>query len=110
MDNGCVMNIRSFSYQRHPGHERPNTVLGPLPYDQWPLWAKALKQFATKEDKGIGDVVARIIGEEKSEAFKAWHIATFGRPCNCNARRVRWNFTYPLNNEHPPDRQVDAEH
>lgn len=76
------------------------SILGPLPQSDWPIWAKALCKLAHPEDKGIGDVVARIIGDEKSEAFKAWHVATFGRPCNCNARRNRWNFTYPLN-EHP---------
>lgn len=72
------------------------TVFGPLPYDQWPLWAKALKQFSTDADEGIGDVVARIIGDETSEAFKAWHLKTFGKPCNCAGRRNRWNKLYPL--------------
>ncbi len=64
---------------------------------EWPIWAKALKKFATPEDKGIGDVVARMIGDEKSEAFKAWHLVTFGKACNCTDRRERWNRLYPLN-------------
>ncbi len=65
--------------------------------EQWPLWAKALKQFAKPEDKGIGDVVARMIGDENSAKFKAWHQAAFGKPCNCNARQALWNALYPLN-------------
>ena len=64
---------------------------------EWPIWAKALKQFAKPEDKGIGDVVARIIGEEKSSAFSAWYLAMFGKPCNCKGRQARWNKLYPLN-------------
>lgn len=64
--------------------------------DKWPLWAKALKQFSTPEDKGIGDVVARIIGAETSEKFKAWHLVTFGRPCGCTGREKLWNTKYPL--------------
>ncbi len=72
--------------------------IGCYPKDQWPIWAKALKAMATPEDKGVGDVVARMIGYEKSEAFKVWHIATFGRHCNCTARRERWNRLYPLTN------------
>ncbi len=64
---------------------------------EWPIWAKALKQLSKPEDKGIGDVVARMIGDEKSEAFKVWHLATFGKACNCTARRERWNRLYPLN-------------
>jgi hypothetical protein len=62
----------------------------------WPIWAKALKQFSTPDDKGIGDVVARMIGDENSMKFKAWHISTFGRPCGCTGRRERWNKQYPL--------------
>ncbi len=63
---------------------------------EWPIWAKAMKHFSNPEDKGIGDTVARMIGDEKSEAFKAWHHATFGKPCNCNGRQSRWNRLYPL--------------
>ncbi len=68
----------------------------PVSLGQWPIWAKALKQLAILEDKGIGDVVARMIGDENSAKFKAWHLATFGRPCNCNGRQARWNRQYPL--------------
>ncbi len=74
-----------------------DSPLFPVPQKDWPIWAKALKATANPEDKGIGDVVARKIGDEKSEAFKAWHLATFGKPCNCTARRERWNRLYPLN-------------
>lgn len=66
------------------------------PSVEWPIWAKTLKAMAKPEDKGIGDVVYRMIGDEKSEAFEAWHLATFGKPCDCTARRERWNRLYPL--------------
>ncbi len=69
----------------------------PIPRDQWPMWTKALAQFATENDKGIGDVAARMIGTENSAKFKAWHLATFGRPCGCNGRQNLWNQKYPLN-------------
>ncbi len=69
----------------------------PIPRDQWPPWAKALAQFAKPEDKGIGDVVARTIGDENSAKFKAWHLATFAKPCGCNGRQKLWNQKYPLN-------------
>ncbi len=67
-----------------------------LAKQDWPMWAKALKQFSTPDDKGIGDVVARMIGDETSEKFKAWHLATFGRPCGCTGRQKLWNTKYPL--------------
>lgn len=62
----------------------------------WPVWARVLRQFSKPEDKGIGDVVLRIIGNENSESFKAWHMNIFGKPCNCNGRLNRWNVLYPL--------------
>ncbi len=68
-----------------------------IPIDQWPLWAKALAQLATPEDKGIGDVTARMIGDERSEKFKAWYLVTFGKKCGCNGRQKLWNQKYPLN-------------
>lgn len=64
---------------------------------EWPLWAKSLKQFATSDDKGIGDVVARMIGNEKSIAFKTWFRATFNRDCGCDGRQSEWNRRFPLN-------------
>ncbi len=65
--------------------------------DQWPLWAKALAIIAKPEDKGIGDVVARTIGAENSEAFKKWYKETTGKDCGCTGRQRRWNIEYPLN-------------
>ncbi len=69
----------------------------PIPRDQWPTWAKVLAKFAKPEDKGIGDVVARMIGEENSEEFKAWYLVTFGKACSCTGRQKLWNIKYPLN-------------
>ncbi len=71
----------------------------PIPRDRWPMWTKALAQFSKPEDKGIGDVAARMIGGENSAKFKAWHLATFGRPCGCNGRQKLWNTKYPLNSK-----------
>lgn len=64
--------------------------------DDWPIWAKALKSFSKPDDKGIGDVVARFIGPENSEKFKAWHLETFGKPCGCTGRQARLNAMYPI--------------
>ncbi len=85
-DLGVTFNSKAISHQ-----------IQPIKPDEWPIWAKAFKWFASPEDKGIGDLIARKIGDETSEAFKAWHLATFGKPCNCTARRERWNRLYPLN-------------
>lgn len=67
-----------------------------IPAQNWPVWAKALKLVAKPEDKGIGDVVARLIGNENSEAFEAWYLRTLGKPCGCKGRHEQWNRMYPL--------------
>lgn len=67
-----------------------------IPQTSWPIWAKALRFFAEPKDKGIGDVVARMIGDEKSQAFKKWHKKTFGKDCGCVGRQARWNRMYPV--------------
>ncbi len=66
-------------------------------YSDWPFWAKAFSKLAKLEDKGIGDVVARTIGAENSEAFKKWYKATTGKDCGCTGRQNLWNIKYPLN-------------
>ncbi len=79
---------------------RPNTVIpDPIPREDWPIWAKALAMLAKPEDKGIGDIVARTIGAENSEAFKKWFKATTGKDCGCTGRQRRLNIEYPL----PPE-------
>ncbi len=80
--------IKKFSPQLKP--------IQPIPRKDWPLWAKALAMIAKPEDKGIGDVVARTIGAENSEAFKKWFKATTGKDCGCTGRHRRWNTEYPL--------------
>ncbi len=77
----------------------PEPATQKLTREEWPLWAKALAQLATLNDKGIGDVVARMIGDERSEKFKAWYLLTFGKPCGCNGRQKLWNTKYPLNSK-----------
>ncbi len=76
---------------------RPVSILPqPIPRKDWPLWTKALAILAKPEDKGIGDVVARTIGAENSEAFKKWFKATTGKDCGCTGRQKRYNLQYPL--------------
>ncbi len=69
----------------------------PIPREDWPLWAKGLAMMSKPEDKGIGDVARRMIGEENSEAFKKWFRATTGKDCGCTGRQKLWNAQYPLN-------------
>lgn len=66
-----------------------------VPYDGWPLWAKAMAAVKTPEDRGVGDTVERTIGPANSSAIKKFYHKTFGRTCNCDGRRDTWNRKYP---------------
>jgi hypothetical protein len=67
------------------------------PYDQWPMWAKALKQLSRHEDKGLGDVVERVVGPVGGDAYKLWYKTTFGEDCvGCNKRKGNLNVRFPL--------------
>lgn len=67
---------------------------GGIPYDRWPVWAKAISLLKTDADGGLGDTVERVIGTANSAAFKAWHLATFGKSCGCSERKTIWNTLY----------------
>jgi hypothetical protein len=67
----------------------------PVPAAEWPKWAKDIARDRHPTDTGIGDTVARIIGDSKSAAFKNWFQQNFRRSCSC-AERQRWlNQKYP---------------
>jgi len=65
-----------------------------IEYDGWPLWAKAMEKLRTPEDKGVGDTVHRIIGEDNSDKLKEWYLKTFHRICGCDGRKAEWNVKY----------------
>ncbi len=86
--------------QKFSPPKKPKSIFPqPIPRKDWPMWVKALAMIAKAEDKGIGDVVARTIGAENSEAFKKWFKATTGKDCGCTGRQRRWNIEYLLNSK-----------
>lgn len=95
--NGILMSHRVNGVSRRiPTKKSIHTPSGILPLDKWPLWAKAMRHVRAPGDKGIGDIIARLIGDENSEAFNGWYLRTFGKPCGCKGRKDRWNRMYPL--------------
>lgn len=63
----------------------------------WPWYLLPTKLLAIDTDKGLGDIVERVIGPIGGNAFTWWHIKTFGKPCSkCGQRKEDWNRDYPL--------------
>jgi len=67
----------------------------PVPPEDWPKWAVGVSYFADREDKGVGDTVARLVGPAGGGMFKAWYKETFGKTCGCERRQVEWNTRFP---------------
>ena len=70
-----------------------------VPRECWPLWARTIAALAAPEDQGVGDTVARLIGQQNSEDLKAMVRAVTGKSCGCQARRDLWNAQYPYRKE-----------
>lgn len=65
-------------------------------YGVWPFFLQPLKLLAKPEDKGLGDIVERVIGPVGGDVYKAWYEKTFDKPCSCNKHQDRLNEVYPL--------------
>ncbi len=62
----------------------------------WPFALRPMKLLAKEGDRGLGDIVLRVIGEANSNAYKLWFQRLFGRPCGCSERQDNLNRDYPL--------------
>ena len=65
----------------------------PVPREQWPLWTRFVAPRAKPSDRGVGDTVARLLGEY-GEAFKR-EMKKHEIDCGCSARQAEWNAKYP---------------
>lgn len=73
----------------------PNSVK-PVPIDDWPTGMRILLKLSTPEDKGMGDVIARVVGRIGGNHFKVWYKSVFGKDCGCDLRQEFYNIRYPL--------------
>lgn len=72
----------------------PTTVpLAPIPYEDWPVWAKWLKRaFAKPEDVGIGSTIERTLGMF-GKGYKST-LQAMGLPCGCADRKAEYDIIY----------------
>ena len=66
------------------------------PDDPWPLLLRPLRTLAQTGDRGLGDIVERVVGPVGGDAYKAWHERVLKRACGCEARQASLNALYPL--------------
>lgn len=63
---------------------------------KWPFVLEPMKLLAKDGDKGLGDIVERVVGKVGGEEYKRWYFKVFGRHCGCSERRDSLNEDYPL--------------
>lgn len=66
------------------------------PSPNWPILLQPFRLLAKEGDKGLGDIVHRMIGDANSDKYKAWHMRIFGKPCGCSERQNSLNEEFPL--------------
>jgi hypothetical protein len=72
-------------------------IKGEIPKPDWPIFLRPMKLMAKDGDKGLGDVVERVIGPVGGDAYKSWYKTTFGKECtSCTKRKGDLNARYPL--------------
>lgn len=65
--------------------------------NNWPTILKPVKLLATKKDKGLGDIVERVIGPVGGNLYNDWYMKTFGTKCpKCTKDKNNLNERYPL--------------
>lgn len=81
----------------------PNQFTDPATYgsggihsSKWPLVLQPFRLMIKEGDKGLGDIIHRVIGDGNSEAFKKWHLKVFGAPCGCGERHRKLNVRFPI--------------
>lgn len=57
----------------------------------WVRWVRLLR---SRDDKGVGDTVKRILATFGGERFKAF-ATRVGIPCKCAERQAEWNKLWP---------------
>jgi hypothetical protein len=79
--------------------DKPTISAKPI-LEKWPrnpfgMFARGFKLLRTKEDTGIGDTIARLVGPVGGDAYKQWFKETFGKSCGCTERQQDLNERFP---------------
>lgn len=67
----------------------------------WPIRLRPLKFFARPADRGLGDIIHRLLGP-MGRVYPRLFKRIVGRECGCRSRRARWNRRWPLPGPPPP--------
>lgn len=81
---------------RNPFTDPPSYAQRGLKGPNWPPLLVPLKLLAKETDRGLGDIVERVIGPVGGDLYKKWYEKIFGKPCGCQERQESLNADFPL--------------
>lgn len=67
----------------------------PMVRSDWPLFIQVIAKFQKSGEIGIGDTIVRLIGKDRSDAFKKWFERKFQKSCGCTDRQRWLNRRFP---------------
>ena len=104
---GATVEVQDYIANEILGKCRENIDIQPIvqiskhpaiPYNEWSLPLKLLSRLnARKEDRGMGDLIERVVGPIGGDVFKAWWRNLTGSDCGCGHRKEWLNERYPFN-------------
>lgn len=95
-ENQQVSCYEGRSVYRNQFTDPPSYAQRGLKGPNWPLLLQPLKLLAKGGDRGLGDIIERVVGPIGGEAYKKWHLKIFGTSCSCSERRDSLNVDFPL--------------
>ncbi len=72
----------------------PLPVPAPIPFDKWPRLARLIAWRKRDGETGVGDTLARILGNVGADAMAHWYEKITGHDCGCADRRAKLNTIF----------------
>lgn len=95
-DNVSVPCFEDGAVYRNTFTDPPARASRGLNSPKWPLMLEPMKLLSKEGDRGLGDIVERVVGPFGGDLFKRWHLRIFGKPCSCGDRQNTLNEEFPL--------------
>ncbi len=73
----------------------PVEIPKPIPREQWPRAARLIAWRKRDGETGVGDTLARILGNVGADGLAHWYEKITGHDCGCANRQAKLNAIFP---------------
>lgn len=90
---GCPQNSAKdlATFKLHTNPPRPANATKDY---AWPVRVRLVGRFRREGEKGVGDTLARMLGQVGGEVWKRWYKRLTGQDCACKDRQAKLNAKY----------------